>query len=34
MNGGREDIVADVLIWRGDDRKGRFARGGVKEMKS
>ena len=30
MIGGREDIVVDVLIWRGDGRKGGFGRGGLK----
>ena len=35
MIGGREDIVVDVLSWRGDGRKGRLARGGLKrKMKS
>ena len=28
---GREDIVVDVLSWRGDGRKGKFVRGGLKE---
>lgn len=33
MIGGRADIVVDVLSWRGDGRKDKFVRGGLK-MKS
>ena len=31
MIGGREDIAADVFSLEGDDGKGRFARGKLKE---
>ena len=33
MIGGREDIMIDVLSWRGDGRRGRFARGELRERK-